>query len=102
MIFRVVWRVSLLPSMRRISTPANAHGTEPTISHLTSEVFTLPRRACTAPPTGFMIRAATRSLETAVSGWTRKMMTRIGVISAPPPIPVRPTTNPTMSPASAT
>src|SRR5579862_7283230 len=49
-----------------------------------------------------MISDATRSLETAASGAIPKSRTRIGVISAPPPIPVRPTAKPTISPASAT
>ena len=45
---------------------------------------------------------ATRSLDTAASGAMPKSSTRIGVISAPPPIPVRPTAKPTINPASAT
>src|SRR4029077_4135095 len=49
-----------------------------------------------------MIREATRSLETAASGCTPKISTSTGVISAPPPMPVRPTAKPTMRPASAT
>jgi hypothetical protein len=58
-------------------------------SHPASPQRTVPRPACTAAPTGFMISDATRSLETAASGWTPKSKTRIGVMSAPPPIPVR-------------
>jgi hypothetical protein len=49
-----------------------------------------------------MITAATRSLDTAASGWTLNNNTSSGVMSAPPPIPVRPTVNPTNSPAAAT
>src|SRR3954471_18099181 len=49
-----------------------------------------------------MITAATRSLDTAASGSTLNSSTSIGVISAPPPMPVRPTTKPTTTPASAT
>ena len=41
---------------------------EPSISQPTSETFTVPRRQCTPPPTGFMTMAATMSLETATSG----------------------------------
>src|SRR5450631_2445017 len=48
-----------------------------------------------------MKKDATRSLETAASGWTLKTTTRIGVIRAPPPMPVSPTTKPTSSPATA-
>jgi len=48
-----------------------------------------------------MKKEATRSLETAASGWMLKTTTRIGVIRAPPPMPVSPTTKPTSNPASA-
>src|SRR4051812_18280488 len=48
-----------------------------------------------------MNRLATTSLDTAASGATPKKNTRTGVISAPPPIPVMPTTTPTTSPATA-
>ena len=84
-----------------MNTPPNAAGTEATQSHRTSSHFTVPRRMCTAEPTGFMIAAATRSLETAVSGGTLKKMTSTGVIRAPPPMPVRPTTVPMNSEAAA-
>ncbi len=76
------------------NTPEKAAGTDPTQSHLTSCQLTVPRRRCTTEPTGFITAAATRSLETAVSGGTPKNSTSIGVINAPPPIPVRPTTMP--------
>ena len=59
-------------------------------------------RRCTAPPTGFMIIEATRSLDTAASGWMPNSRIIIGVIRAPPPMPVRPTTKPTKRPAMAT
>ncbi len=49
-----------------------------------------------------MIIEATMSLETAASGCTLNSSTKMGVISAPPPMPVRPTTKPTNKPASAT
>jgi hypothetical protein len=48
-----------------------------------------------------MITEATRSLETAAGADTPKTRMRTGVIRAPPPIPVIPTTKPTMRPASA-
>jgi hypothetical protein len=51
---------------------------------------------------GFMTKAARRSLDTAVKGVTPKTSTRIGVIKAPPPMPVSPTTKPTMEPAKTT
>ena len=49
---------------------------------------------------GFMTSDATRSLDTAVSGSTPNTRTSSGVMSAPPPMPVRPTTKPTPSPPS--
>ena len=49
----------------------------------------------TAAPNGRMKTAATRSLEMAVEGLTLNSRISIGVISAPPPAPVRPTRNPT-------
>jgi hypothetical protein len=90
------------PSCLSTSTPANAAGTDPSISHRTRVKLTVPRRRWTPPPTGFITTAATRSLETAASGCTLNSRTRIGVIRAPPPMPVSPTVNPTNSPATAT
>jgi hypothetical protein len=55
---------------------------------------------CTPPPTGFIAIAATRSDETAAVGVIPKKISRIGVMSAPPPMPVRPTVNPTSTEAS--
>src|SRR5207247_7905684 len=55
----------------------------------------------TPPPTGFMTIAATRSEETAAVGLTPKKISRMGVMSAPPPMPVSPTVNPTITEASA-
>ena len=81
--------------------PRSAPGTEPSASHFTRPVCTVPRRKWMPPPMGFITTAATRSLETAASGSMPKPSTRMGVISAPPPMPVRPTTTPTMKPASA-
>ena len=81
--------------------PANAAGTDPRHSHLTSCRFTVPARRWTAAPTGFISRLTTMSLEIAVNGLTLNRNTSMGVISAPPPIPVSPTTVPTTSPPSA-
>ena len=55
----------------------------------------MPLRRCTAAPTGRISTAATRSLEMAVDGFTPNSRISIGVISAPPPAPVRPTSRPT-------
>ena len=54
----------------------------------------MPRRRWTKEPTGFITALATRSEDTAASGGTLKKSTSTGVISAPPPMPVRPTTMP--------
>jgi len=50
---------------------------------------------CTTAPTGRISTAATRSLEMALGAFTPKSKISIGVISAPPPAPVMPTSNPT-------
>ena len=56
--------------------------------------FTVPFWKCTAAPTGRMTTAATRSEEIAVDGFTEKSRISMGVISAPPPAPVSPTSTP--------
>ena len=81
--------------------PAKAIGTEPTHSHATRRPLMVPCRKCTAAPTGFMNRLATMSLEMAVRGSTPKTKTSIGVMRAPPPMPVSPTMIPTSSPPMA-
>src|SRR5215217_2209465 len=98
-VFVTLSTVSLSPSECSRKTPANAIGMEPTQSHRTSSHRTVPRRTCTPPPTGFITMAATRSDETAVVGEMPKKITRIGVINAPPPMPVNPTVKPTMAEA---
>ena len=80
-------------------TPPNAAGIEPMQSHRTRSHRTVRRRMWTPPPTGFIAIAATRSEETAAVGLMLKKMRRIGVMSAPPPIPVSPTVKPTMAAA---
>src|SRR4051812_39779664 len=94
------WTCCPFPSARAIRTPLNAPGIEPRQSHLTSPRCTVPRRRCTNEPTGFITALATRSEETAASGGTPKKSTSTGVISAPPPMPVRPTTMPIPNAAS--
>jgi hypothetical protein len=82
-----------------MKTPANAIGIEPMHNHRTSSQRTVRRRIWTPPPTGFITIAATRSEDTAVVGLMLKKINRIGVINAPPPIPVSPTVNPTKTDA---
>src|SRR5581483_4006654 len=96
------WTASPSPKERMTRTPAKAAGTEPAASQPTRLRLTVPCRRWTAPPIGFITKAATRSDDTAASGWILKNRTRIGVIRAPPPMPVSPTVNPTTSPARAT
>ena len=90
---------SLSPTLWMMKTPAKAIGIDPMHSHPTSGQRTVRRRMWTPPPIGFITIAATRSDETAAVGLIPKKITRIGVIKAPPPIPVIPTVNPTIAPA---
>ncbi len=93
---------SLFPRLRRMKTPDAAAGMEPMANQRTSSHRTVLRRMCTPLPIGFMIMAATRSLDTAALGLIPNRSTRIGVMSAPPPMPVSPTVNPTSNAASVT
>jgi hypothetical protein len=56
--------------------------------------LTVPAFMCTPAPIGRITSAATRSLEIAVEGLTLKSRMSIGVMSAPPPAPVIPTSSP--------
>ena len=58
-------------------------------------LLTVLRLQWIATPAGFMNSAAMRSEAIAADGVTPKSSTSIGVINAPPPIPVRPTSRPT-------
>src|SRR3954464_10242435 len=77
-----------------MNPPANANGTEPIISNPARRRLGVPRRQWTPAPTDLLMLAATRSLATAAVGLTPRKISA-GVIRAPPPIPVRPTTIPT-------
>src|ERR1700722_18600306 len=57
---------------------------------------------CTSDPTGRITTAATRSLDIAAAGLTLNSRISIGVISAPPPAPVSPTSSPTTALPSTT
>jgi hypothetical protein len=52
-------------------------------------------------PVALVAAAYSRSVPTAVAGWTLNSRTRMGVISEPPPTPVRPTRKPTNRPENA-
>ena len=97
-----VWNCSPVSRAFRRSTPEKAAGTEPMQRKRTRRRLTAPWRMWTPAPTGFITSEAMRSLETAARGWTPKTSTMIGVMSAPPPMPVRPTMKPTMKPATET
>src|SRR4051812_30422525 len=76
-----------------MNAPANAVGTEAHISSMANRRFGLPCRQCTVAPTDLFTDAATRSFATATVGLMPRKISA-GVIRAPPPIPVRPTTMP--------
>src|SRR4051812_47978802 len=76
-----------------MNAPANAVGTDAQIRSIASLRFGFPSRQCTAAPTDLLTDAATRSLATATVGLMPRKISA-GVIRAPPPIPVKPTTMP--------
>src|SRR5256886_8695545 len=85
----------LSPSWCSRYEPTNAIGTEPQTIQPTRRRFTVFLDRCTAAPMGRITTAATRSLEIAEDGFTPKSRMSIGVIRAPPPAPVSPTSSPT-------
>ena len=82
------------PTAWTMNAPANAVGTDAIISRPASWRFGLPTRQWTVAPTDLLTEAATRSFATATVGLMPRKISA-GVISAPPPMPVRPTTMPT-------
>ena len=84
---------SSAPTACTSQAPRYAVGTEPMISQKAILRFGLPCRQCTPAPTTLLTALTTRSLATAAVGGIPKRMSA-GVISAPPPIPVRPITTP--------
>src|ERR1700755_1900137 len=77
-----------------MNAPANAVGTDAIISSPARRRLGLPTRQWTAAPTDLLTDAATRSFATATVGLMPRKI-NAGVISAPPPMPVSPTTIPT-------
>src|SRR5262245_5484846 len=75
-------------------------GTDPRINHLASVRLGEPSRWCTIAPPDLYTAAAVRSAVTTVAASPTPRKMRAGVISAPPPMPVRPTTTPTKKPAA--
>ena len=86
-------RSSPSPAARTMNAPANAVGSDPTISQVAMPRCGDPSRQCTAAPVDLLTAAATRSFATADVGGTPRKISA-GVISAPPPMPVRPMTMP--------
>ena len=75
-------------------------GTDPAARSSATRQSTLPFLEWMAVPAVFVVAAKSRSVPTAVSGWTPKSSISNGVIREPPPIPVRPTRAPTTKPES--
>ena len=100
-VFRRCWSVLVLPTWLSSHAPKNAAGTPGTTSRRTRAQLTLPWRACTAPPTGFMASELTRSLAIATFGSIPNKSTNAGVMRAPPPMPATPTAKPPKSPERA-
>ena len=73
--------------------PRYAVGTEPMISQRAILRLGFPCLQCTPAPTTLLTALTTRSLATAAVGGMPTRMSA-GVMSAPPPIPVRPITTP--------
>ena len=72
-------------------------GTDPVTIQRTRRRLTVPARRCTPAPIGRITTAATRSDEIAADGLMPNSRINMGVISAPPPAPVMPTSNPTIA-----
>ena len=80
--------------------PTSAAGTDPTTSQKARGRFGEPCRAWVAAPAARDTAAAVRSAVTTAEAFPTPRKISAGVISAPPPIPVRPTTMPTKKPAA--
>src|SRR5579859_6310286 len=62
--------------------------------------WTVPRWRCRSPPTVLKIAPCRMSVPIATVGSKPRTMTRMGVISEPPPMPIRPTSVPISRPVS--
>ncbi len=82
------------------STVMMVAGTLPAASRATRGQSTEPFQPWIAVPTILVMAVKSRSVPTAVAGWMPKK-SRSGVISDPPPVPVKPTSTPTSRPESA-
>ena len=91
-------RSSRMPAAMSTTT-AMATGILPNHSRRTTCQSTFPPRWWIATAANFVSGANHRSVATAVAGEMPKNRIRIGVMSAPPPTPVSPTTHPVTAPA---
>src|SRR5919199_3800824 len=82
------------------ATPSSDIGPEPRNIQKVSRACTVPSRRCRIAPNVLKIAPWRMSVPTAYVGLKPKRMTRIGVRSAPPPMPVRPTRAPISNPVS--
>ena len=73
-------------------------GMLPQASRITAGQWMVRTQPCDEAATGLGRRRIQRSVPTAVAGWTPNSMISSGVISDPPPTPVRPTSKPTLKP----
>src|SRR5581483_6867134 len=86
-------------SMRcETQTPRSDIGPEPRNIHRVSRAWTVPSRRCRTAPNDLKIAPWRMSVPTAYVGLNPNRITRIGVISEPPPMPVRPTIAPISRP----
>ena len=91
---------TLFPNATRATTTM-ATGKLPIHSLRTTCQSTPAPRLCTCMAAILVMAANQRSVAIAVCGAIPNNNNKIGVISAPPPTPVKPTTNPVKAPAKA-
>ena len=82
------------------ATPSSDIGPEPRNIQSVSRACTVPSRRCRTAPKLLKIAPWRTSVPTASVGLKPKKITRMGVSSEPPPIPVSPTSTPIRNPLS--
>ena len=89
---------SRVPTLLSTSTVTSAAGRLPRQSRLTMSQRIWPWLRCAIVPTPLVSDANAKSVPTAVAGEKPNISVSSGVISEPPPTPVRPTNRPTSKP----
>jgi len=84
------------------TTPAIEPGTLPNASQVAVPRSTVRLRRCRQPPTVLVRAPYAMSVPIATTGCVPMTSSSSGVISDPPPIPVRPTSTPTPRPNTIT